>query len=348
MKKLFIYNPFFRLLAPLIFGVMVYLLILLVGNNLREITQIFSNQELYVSICLTYLSFESLRLMVALAKRFHIRSTRNEVIIATVGGLILSLLVITSSIIAYFKIAVGFNISTGELMIFWVIYGFTALLYNTLYFSNEFLFKENTKLLEQEARLKEKIEHDFLAFKNELNPDLLYESLETLLTSLHHRTDEAEEQIDLLADVYRYQLVHRKKELVPLADEFKALNSLVQLLNHRYQKQIKVVNGAHDFSDHHAVPGSLLVAFDAVVRNTLVSKDAPLEIKLYPEGDDYLVMQHKIFDKLALHQESLQNFARLQRSYSFFSDQPFVQVKADRENYIKFPLIKITEEQPTA
>jgi hypothetical protein len=348
VKKLFIHSPLFRILAPVVFGVMVYLLILLVGNNLRDISQIFNNQELYVSVALTYLSFECLRLVIVITKKFNFRSTRNEIIFATLGGLILSLLVITGSMITYFKIVVGFDISLGELMIFWVIFGLTALLYNTLYFSNEFLFKENTLLLEQEARLKEKIEHDFLSFKNELNPDLLYESLETLLTSLHQRTDEAEEQIDLLADVYRYQLVHRKKELVPLADEFKALASLAQLLNHRYQKQIKISNEAFDFADHHAVPGSLLVAFDAIVRNTLVSKDAPLDVKLYPEGDDYLVMQHKIFDKLALHQESLQNFARLQRSYSFFSDQPFVQVKADRENYIKFPLIKITEEQPTA
>ena len=348
MKKLFIHNPFFRVLAPLVFGVMVYLLILLIGNNLRDIHLIFNNLELYVSIGLTYLSFESLRFTIVLVKKFNFRSTRNEVISAAIIGLIISFIAITGSMVLYFKLVVGFNISMGELSIFWVVFGLSALLHNTLYYSNEFLFKENTRLLEQESRLKEKIEHDFLSFKNELNPDLLYESLETLLTSLHQRTDEAEEQIDLLADVYRYQLVHRKKELVPLADEFKALNSLSQLLNHRYQKQIKVTNEALDFSNHHAVPGSLLVAFDAVVRNTLVSKDAPLEVKLYPEGGDYLVMQHKIFDKLSLHQESLQNFARLQRSYSFFSDQPFVQVKADRENYIKFPLIKITEEQPTA
>lgn len=348
MKKLFIHSPFFRALAPFVFGVMVYMLILLVGNNLRDVSQIFNNKEMYVSIALTYLSFECLRLMIVLAKRINFSSTRIEIVFATASGVILSLLVISASMMAYYKLVEGFDISLGELTIFWVIFGLTGLLYNTLYFSNEFLFKENTLLLEQEARLKEKIEHDFLSFKNELNPDLLYESLETLLTSLHNRTDEAEEQIDLLADVYRYQLVHRKKELVSLTDEFKALNSLGKLLNHRYKNQITIINEAMDFHDFHAVPGSLLVAFDAVVRNTLISHDSPLEIKIYPEGDDYLVMQHKIFDKLALHHESLQNFSRLQRSYSFFSDQPFVQVKADRENYIKFPLIKILDEQPTA
>jgi hypothetical protein len=348
VKKIFIHNPFFRVLAPVLFGIMVYLLILLVGNNLRDIKQIFSNQELYVSIALTFLSFESLRLVVVLTKRLPIQSQRQAIGITTLTGLVVSLSVITGSMVIYFKKVVGFDISLSELTIFWIIFGLTALLYNMLYFSNEYLLKENVHLLEQENRLKEKIEHDFLAFKNEMNPDLLYESLETLLTALHHRTDEAEQQIDLLADVYRYQLIHRKKELVPLADEFRALQTLTQLLNHRHHKQITIIQEAQDVANFFAVPGALLVAFDAVVRNTLISTDAPLTVRLYTEDNDYLVMQHTIFDKLALHHESLQNFGRLHRSYSFFSDHPFVQVKADRENYIKFPLIEFTEEIPVA
>jgi hypothetical protein len=39
----------------------------------------------------------------------------------------------------------------------------------------------------------------------------------------------------------------------------------------------------------------------------------------------------------------LEAFQRLQRSYSVYSDRPFVQVKAGRENYIKFPLITVDQ-----
>jgi hypothetical protein len=61
MKKIFIHNPFFRIIAPLVFGVLVYLLILLVNNDLTEIGKIFNNGELYVCIGLSYLSLEALR-----------------------------------------------------------------------------------------------------------------------------------------------------------------------------------------------------------------------------------------------------------------------------------------------
>jgi hypothetical protein len=62
--------------------------------------------------------------------------------------------------------------------------------------------------------------------------------------------------------------------------------------------------------------------------------------------DGYLVMNHSINDRLVTQEDSQQSFEKLQRSYSFFSEKPFVQVKANRENYIKFPLVRITAEQP--
>ena len=349
MKKIFIHNPFFRLIAPLAFGIMVYLLILLLNNNLNDLTVIFSNEELYVSIGLTYLSFESLRLCISAVNRIHFSSIRNQILISIGSSVVLSLIIITLILALYFKFIVGFDIYISELLIFWIIFGFTGLLYNILYFSNDYLFRENTFLLEQENKLKEKIELDFVMFRNEINPDLLYESLETLLTSLHKRGDQAEEQIDLLADVYRYQLVNRKKELVRWSEEKRALQSLFTLLNYRYNGNITLESELDSsLAQYYVVPGSFLVAFDAVVRNTLISSDTPLRISLYLEGDDYLVMQHAIYDKLVPHQESLENFTRLQRSYSFFSDHPFVQVKADRENYIKFPIINVAEETISA
>jgi hypothetical protein len=53
-----------------------------------------------------------------------------------------------------------------------------------------------------------------------------------------------------------------------------------------------------------------------------------------------------INDRLQIHKESLHAFVRLQRAYTFFSENPFVQVKAGKENYIKFPLVQIPIDEP--
>src|SRR5579871_5286967 len=213
MKRNFIHNPIFRIAAPLVYGVLVYLLILLVNNNLSDLAKIFSNQELYVSIGLSYLSMESLRLSIVILNRWMTQTSfGRQAVVQSVVSLIVSLFVVYAGVFSYFKWIVGFSVSITEMQIFFVIFGFTALLYNVLYFSNAYLFRENTQLINRETRMREKVEADFAAFRNEINPDLLYEGLESILQTLRHDVQEAETQIDLLAGVYRYQLMNRNRE----------------------------------------------------------------------------------------------------------------------------------------
>jgi LytS/YehU family sensor histidine kinase len=241
--------------------------------------------------------------------------------------------------------AEGFSIGTYELYLFMIIFGITDLLYNLLYFSHHYLLLENKWQIEQEKKLQEKVEADFASFRSEINPDLLYESLENLILTIHHNADMAEEQIDYLAGIYRYSLVNRQKELISLEEERHASQNLLSLLNFRYRHQLNLITDIPKESEIFLIPGSLLVSIDTIVRNTLISDRSPLVIRLYlEEEDDYLVLQHTLNDKLIVHQESLNAFMRLQRSYSFFSDKPFVQVKAGKENFIKFPLIRVNND----
>jgi len=344
MKRLFIHNTVFRICAPMLYGVLVYLLILLVNNTLNDLLKIYSNKELYVCLALSYLSFESLRGTIILLVNSLTRISRKyRAVIQTLASLCVSLFIVYLGVFCYFKYVEGYSVGWYELRLFFVIFGFTAILYNILYSSNEYLLRENTVQLNLEAKLREKVEADFATFKNDINPEFLYESLESILQSLYIDVGDAEDQVDLLASIYRYQLMHRDKELVGLAEELNALNSLVALFNYRYHGQIKLTSKLDALFDAHVVPGSLLIAADAIIRNTLMGRESAFGITLYEEDDGYLVMQHKLNDKLILHEESLLAFARIQRVYSFFSDVPFVQVKAYGENYIKFPVVKVSE-----
>jgi hypothetical protein len=69
-KKYFIHHPLFRLLAPVVYGVIVYLLILLINNNLSQLKEIFIGQEVYICIALTFLSFESVRTIILLLEKY--------------------------------------------------------------------------------------------------------------------------------------------------------------------------------------------------------------------------------------------------------------------------------------
>jgi hypothetical protein len=346
MKGVFINSAIFRICAAPIFGVLVYLIILLINNDINALNKIFSNEELYICIALSYVSMESMRLMIRLIDRVESRfSFQRRIFIQLIITLMAGLSLVAIVISFYFRWAFGFSITSHQLNVFLGIFTATGLLYNLLYFSHVYLLRENRLRIEQEKKMQEKVEADFLSFKNEINPDLLYESLENLILTLHHNADQAEEQIDYLAGIYRYSLVNRDKELISIEEELRATENLMNLLNYKYQNQLNLIADIPQQHEIHLIPGSLLITIDSIIRNTLISAKSPLVIRLYlEEDDDYLVLQHSLNDKLQQHNESLNAFGRLQRSYSFFSEKPFVQVKAGRENYIKFPLVRINDQ----
>lgn len=346
MHKFFINNAFFRISGPLIFGVLIYLLIILINNTVEQLGEIFNNQELYVCIGLSYISFESMRMVIWLTGRSSSaeRTGQSKIIYQIILTLLISLTLVGISISAYFRWVIGFSIGNSELNVFLLIYGAGGLLYNILYYSQVFLFRENKIKIEEERVLSANLESQFTSFKNDVNPELLYESLEMLILTIHKNTDDADEFIDNLAGIYRYSIVNRSKELISLNEELRAVSYLTTILNFKFKNLIRIEMSLSE-DGIHLIPGSLIVSIDNAVRNTLIAEHSPLVIKLYLE-DDYLVMSHTINDRLIPNNDSLRSFERLQKSYLFFSEKPFVQVKANRENYLKFPLVRIAAEQP--
>ena len=346
MKKYFIHSAVFRLLAPAVYGVFIYLLVLLINNNLQQLNEIFSGQEVYICIALTYLTMESGRLRIVLLDRsLKGRWLGLRIPVQLLMSLAFTLTLVAGSLTAYFQFAVGFAISTSQLFIFLGIYLLTAILYNLLYFSNYYLQRENTLKLSAEKQQREVPELEMAEFKNDINPDLLYEGLEGVVSLMYRSQEKAEEHIDCLASAYRYSLTNRQKELVPLTAEIQAARNMIQLMNEKYHGQLYFeVAFRPEEVNCSLIPGSLPVALEAIVRNTIISSHEPLMITCSLEDPEYLTLQSKLNERLIPHTESLLSLKRLQKSYSLYSDRPLIQVKAYEENYIKLPVLRVAEE----
>ncbi|MFM7853795.1 MAG: hypothetical protein ACKO96_18205, partial [Flammeovirgaceae bacterium] len=108
---------------------------------------------------LSYLSFESMRWVIVVLKRFQsLRGNSRFILIQIVATLAVSLLLVAVAISLYFTYLLGFSIGGSELNLFLAIYFFAGLLYNLLYFSQYYLQLENKELISQETKLREKID----------------------------------------------------------------------------------------------------------------------------------------------------------------------------------------------
>lgn len=345
MKRYFIHNPFFRLLAPPVYGVLTYLIILLIYNNVRQVEALFSSEEVYISIVLTYLSFESIRLLILVMNHFlPERYLRIRISIQFISSILVSVSLVILGLQLYFTNIIGFSISAVQLLIFSTIYTITAVLYNLLYFSNYYLQKENTVKLTAEKQQHDILEMEMMEFRNDINPDLLFESLESLINLMYKDVDKAEEYIDCLANAYRYVLTNRQEELVPVSVELDAVRNMIILLNEKNFHQLIFESSLEpDELGALLIPGSLPVIVECIVRNTIISRFEPLIIRCFLE-DDYITIQSKLNDRLVVRPEDEVALARLQKSYSLYSDMPMIKVKAYDENYIKLPVIRVAEE----
>lgn len=346
MKKYFIHNPFFRLFAPAVYGILIYMLILLINNDVKQINEFFSEEEVYICIGLTYLSFESIRLVIVLLDKFlRGKYMLVRIPIQFILTIVISTITVITGLNFYFAYFLGFSMANAQLIGFTVIYSFTALLYNLLYYSNDYLQRENTLKLTAERQQREVLEMEMAEFKNDINPDLLYESLENVISLIGKKNDDAEEYIDYLASAYRYVLTNRQRELISLRSEIEAAKNIIRLLNEKYFGQLKLEVGLDENDlNHQLIPGSLPIAIECIARNTIISTQHPLVIRCYLEDEEYLIVQSKLNDRLVPHTESIMALNRLQKSYSLYSERPLIQVKAYEENYIKLPVLRVAEE----
>ncbi len=283
------------------------------------------------------LALEILRLRKYYEK--YIKSTLVYLLIAVGVSIITTIISLNS----YFNWVLGFGVSNTQLFQFSAIFGFSSLLYNLLFLSQVYLKKENKARLREEKILTESIEKELHQFKNEVNPKLLYDCLESLITLIHKNTEESEDYIDRLSMVYRYILSNRQSEFVNLSEDIKAAESIVYLLNPKFSNAIILVNDLpKELEQKLAIPGTLPSILESIIRNTIVNQDSKLTITLSHEDEKSLVIEHKINSILVGTED--QTIANIQASYAIYSEQPVVQVKAYNQCFTKIPLLEVLDE----
>ncbi len=340
MKKLFIHNAMFRLLSPLFSGTLVYMLILLINNNIGQLQEAFLGQELYVCIGLAYLIqeyarfsllvFDKIKRPTSIPARFSLQLTSSVLVCIALVSLAMYL---------YFYFVLGYTPNSRELLIFNCLFALITLIYVILYLSHQFLYKVNTERLSREMAAKEDVKADFLEFKRGVNPDLLFESLEALIVLMKKQPEKAEQLSDEFSTVYRYLLSKRMRELVPLQDELDTLEAFTDLFNNLPYRRtnLKVLTA----SDSWVVPGSLMFSVERIIRSTIPSGQGRLEIEIL-EKDDYLVLKYQAEETLrdGLEYDQLSDISD---NYKFYSDNPLKLIEKPPYKSIALPKLSLNE-----
>lgn len=351
MKSNILNQPLFRLIVPSFYGLMMYILILLINNSLGSLNETIFTSELLLCVILAYAISEPIRLLIGVFERRFGDSLRQFGAILTMIGtnaLVGGAIVFTLGYLYFTQVeeASYFSLFQTTLIKLTIVYGLSAVFYTVFFLSVYFLSIKNESELKKEDLKRQNLEHQLEIFNNQINPDLLFQSLETLISLVHHDLDQAEGFVDRLAHFYRSILDNRKKELIPLTDELRACDNLMHLFKARFPEQLDLkVLPSQKSNGTMVVPGAIAMTLDCIINGSIVSQYQPMTITLDCDGEeDYLVLMHKENERLSKSPYIKHCRKNLHEAYAYFTEKPVIEIKAFGEAFVKIPQIRLTDQ----
>jgi hypothetical protein len=185
------------------------------------------------------------------------------------------------------------------------------------------------------ARLAAELEN----MKGQLAPHFLFNCLNTLAALIERNPATAAEFNAHLADVTRYLLTQKNRDLVPLAEEMTFLRSYVRLMELRFPHSLRVTLPAADPADGRRLPpASLQLLIENAIKHNRLSEAEPLTIDVRLEGGSVLVT-NPLRPKTQLHAGTGTGLANLRERIALLTPGKLEVSDDTGEFRVRLPLI---------
>lgn len=343
----FIQNFWFRLMAPVLYGTMVYILVLLVFDSLEQFWEHFLGQELLVSIILCYAVFESNRFVVLFFKRWSPMSKNvlKRVTLQFAMGILSAWLVVYLILLAYFKRLLGYNFFQTELVVFASIFTLTSVFYNLLYFSLFFLNEKNNLAIDKERSLHDSLKIEFENYQRELRPELFTSALESLVELIRKDPNAADKFINSFASIFRYIIDSKKLELISLKEEIDHVSKVISILNFKYENAIEIIEGEDlVMKDDLIVPCALQIIIENAVINSIISSRNPLKFSLSRKNGE-VCLKHDWLPKILSYSMET-DLVKVNNSFRYYTGKSIDEIQFEDKREYRMPLISDGDIKP--
>lgn len=146
--------------------------------------------------------------------------------------------------------------------------------------------KSRRVLLENEQLHTENLVHQYEALKNQLNPHMLFNSLNTLDSLIGEDTAKAHDYLQKLSRVLRYTLRVNENPLVTLQEEMECAQAYIYLLQMRYEGNLYFeIQTEADTLQRRLPPMSVQMLVENAVKHNEISRRHPLTIRIVASGN---------------------------------------------------------------
>jgi len=196
--------------------------------------------------------------------------------------------------------------------------------------------------VKQEQLERAKAEAELEALKNQIDPHFIFNSLNTLSHLIEEKPEKAQLFNDSLADVYRYILHNKRRDLVLLKEEMSFIIDYFSLLKIRFEDAVQMlVNIDEETMETFLVPPiSLQILIENAIKHNEFSDAQPITISIQLVKNK-LVVHNEVRRKILRKPSSKIGLQNLQERYRLITNQEVV-IEADENNFtVYLPVLNI-------
>lgn len=204
--------------------------------------------------------------------------------------------------------------------------------------SDEIIEKWKKSILDKERLEKETIQAKLRALQANLSPHFLFNNFNALNSLIDYNTDQAQEYLEKLSDVYRYILKEKDNELVELSKELTFIRDYLFLLQIRFADQIRYNIDIKNEDDYLIPPVTLQILLENAIKHNEASKENPLEISITQQADS-LMISNSLNPKKVTKEGVGFGLMNIRERYSFLTGR-MISVNENRSSFsVTIPLI---------
>ena len=212
-----------------------------------------------------------------------------------------------------------------------------TLVYEILFLNKE--REEDTKMVDQLD--KERSQAELIALRNEMDPHFIFNSLNTLNHLIMNNPMQAHLYNNKLAQVYKYFLITKNRELISLKNELEFIDDYFYLLKLRHTDKLQLETRLNSESDESILipPCSLQVLIENAIKHNEFTQDDPLQIIIAMNGQ-HLKVINKIKPKPYIMSSTHIGLKNLSSRYKLICNKDII-VEPGKEVFsVKLPIIR--------
>lgn len=179
------------------------------------------------------------------------------------------------------------------------------------------------------------------ALANQINPHFFFNSLNSLTALVRKKEDENTLAfVNKLSDVFRYILQSDKKGLVTLADELEFAQSFRYMMEVRFANKLVFNIDVSPEKQNLKLPVlSILPLIDNIVIHNTIDSEHKMEVTIYLNQDDELVVTNPIYPKLSPSETNGTGLKNLENRFALLMNKQ-IRIEDDGNTYTVYLPLK--------